>query len=516
MPSNPRAGALRARCTSLLLALILLTSGCATMIAPSARGMNLRYTLHEAAPFGSAQGLSVEPPHTIASQTEHEAPERLHPRRASREAMTEAGTGNNNEEGTTRQSALVAHLAFRGAIGDVSGSTRRISGELSRLKASERGIAGRAAGLFIRYIGYGEHQLRWIDAEIAAATRLANAASEVEDPDMQLALLRLAGPRLEAALMGALLLAAWLDFLKLVDVLLTQGFISVETLFVEMDRSQKMLEPTMTALSSLEPGQMDAAAKDLPSLMGHLSSEFNSTCETVRVAMKRGEQVMLLAQLIEMVTMVSAMKFSLPPLPPAAPATLRMGLILGGDGVMMGTRLVVSAEWVEMMRQLVRAGVISLPVVSAATRIQAGQVVMAQSHDELPKGVRDALGDGPEVRAMRVTGRAGAGMAEPPRHHILPREFREWFEKRGFTGEMSIDQFCIRMEQAGHEAIHGGGNWRVGRQWPGEWNRMIMKALRDAETRTGRMLTRNEILSLVAKAMKQYNIPMNLTPWRGR
>ncbi|WP_395849578.1 hypothetical protein [Cystobacter fuscus] len=48
----------------------------------------------------------------------------------------------------------------------------------------------------------------WIDAELAAATRLTNTASEVEDPDMLLALLRLAGPRLEAAMMGALLLAA--------------------------------------------------------------------------------------------------------------------------------------------------------------------------------------------------------------------------------------------------------------------------------------------------------------------
>jgi hypothetical protein len=29
-------------------------------------------------------------------------------------------------------------------------------------------------------------------------------------------------------------------------------------------------------------------------------------------------------------------------------------------------------------------------------------------------------------------------MVEPPRHHVLQREFREWFEKYGFTGEMSL------------------------------------------------------------------------------
>jgi hypothetical protein len=459
----------------LLLALALLSAGCASLPPPPGRGMNLRYMPRETAGPALAEGPS---------------------------------------DGPAWRSALAAHLAFRGAVGDVSGSTRRLSGELSSLRASHQGIAGKAAGLFVPYIEHGERHLRWIHAELSAATRLANTASEVEDPDMQLALLRMAGPRLEAAMLGSLLLAAWLDFLHLVDGVLKQGFNSVETLFVKMDHWRKMLEPTMTALSSLEPGQVEATAKDMPALMGHLSNEFNSTAETLREALEGGKQAILLAQLVESVTLLSTMKFSLPSLPPSAPATLGVGLMVGGDGVMIGTRLVVSAEWVEMMRRLVRAGVISLPAVSAAVRIQASQVMMA--HDELPQGVRDALGDGPEVRGMRVTGRAGAGMNEPPRHHVLPKEFREWFEKRGFTGEMDIDQFCVKLEQSRHEAIHGGGDWKLGRTWPGEWNRMIMETLQRAETRAGRMLTRNEILDLVAEAMEDYNLPMNFTRWGGR
>jgi hypothetical protein len=95
-------------------------------------------------------------------------------------------------------------------------------------------------------------------------------------------------------------------------------------------------------------------------------------------------------------------------------------------------------------------------------------------------------------------------MAEPPEHHVLPKEFREWFEKRGFTGEMDIDPFCVRLEQAHHQAIHGGGNWKMGRTWPGEWNRMIMEALRDAEAEAGQMLTRNEVLDIVAEAMQRH------------
>jgi hypothetical protein len=45
---------------------------------------------------------------------------------------------------------------------------------------------------------------------------------------------------------------------------------------------------------------------------------------------------------------------------------------------------------------------------------------------------------------------------------------------------------------------------------------MIMKALRDAEIDLGRVLTRNEILNIVADRMKDYGIPMNFTLWRGR
>ncbi|ATB33862.1 hypothetical protein MEBOL_007363 [Melittangium boletus DSM 14713] len=421
--------------------------------------------------------------------------------------------GSDSTEKAAQQGALAAQLAFRNAVLHVSGSTRRLSSEFSRLKASEQGI-GDENGTFVRYVDYGAQQPRWIDAQLAAATRLANAASEVEDPDMQLALLRLAGPRMEAAMMGSLLLAVWLDLLNLTDSVLTQHTYSMERMFADMLRWQEMLEPAMTAFSSLEPGQVEAATQDVPALVGHLTGELAATLETMRKGAENVTKMLVLKDTIEALTMLPALKFSLPSVPPSAPALLGIGLSVGGNGVMMGTRLVVSAEWVEMMRQLVRAGVLSLPVVSAAVRIQAGQVMLAQAHHELPRGVREALGDGPEVRGMRMTGRAGAGMAEPPRHHVLPQEFREWFEKRGFTGEMDIDQFCVEMEQAHHEAIHGGGNWHLGRTWPDEWNQMIMSVLRQAEAKAGRMLTPNATLKLVEREMRRYKIPMNFVPGR--
>jgi hypothetical protein len=309
------------------------------------------------------------------------------------------------------------------------------------------------------------------------------------------------------------------DFLSLADVVLQRfHFYSVEPLFAGMNRVQRLMEPSMAALASQDPEQVELAATAMPELMSKLTQEFNSLREGVRVATVRGGQVMTVAQIVELITMVSAMKMSLArlPPPPAAPVALGPALVMGSGGVMMGSQVVVSAEWVEMVRRLVQAGVVSLPAVSATVRIHAGQAMMAQANGDLPQGVRDALGDGPEVRGMHETGKTGAGMAEAPRHHVLPEEYRAWFEQRGFKGDMNIDKFCVRLEQAHHQAIHGGGNWRLGRISPGEWNRKIMGTLLDAETRTGRMLTRNEILDIVAENMKNYKIPMSFVSGRKR
>ncbi|WP_395811679.1 DUF2380 domain-containing protein [Archangium minus] len=479
----------------LLLALALLSNACVSLTPPPGPGRSPRYILQGATGPAISGGTDEESPLVLDSQPlsppAPEALERLHRRRGSREAVTGADPGG--VDATVWQSALAAHLALRKSVGEVSDSTRRISGELSRLKASDSGIAGAGNGIFVRYVDYGEAQLRWIDAELATATELATEASEVEDPNMQLALLRLAGPRLEAAMMGSMLLAVWFDFLNLTNVTLSRRLYGMETLFMRMDGWQKRMEPPMTALSSLEPEQVESAAEDMPALVVHLTGEFAALLEAINKGAKVLETALVLKESIEALTTMSVLKFTLPAPRAAPPAMLGVGLMVGPSGVMMGTRIVVSSEWVEMMRQLVRVGVLSLPAVSTAVRIQAGHVMMAQGHGDLPQGVRNALGDAPEVRAMRVTGKTGAGMAEPPRHHVLPKEFREWFERRGFTDKMRIDWFCVSLQQTHHQAIHGGGNWKLGRQWSREWNRMIMDALRKAESKAGRMLTRNEV-----------------------
>ncbi|WP_371823454.1 DUF2380 domain-containing protein [Myxococcus sp. CA056] len=383
----------------------------------------------------------------------------------------------------------------------------------SRLASRLTALGGRGLdGVFTRYLDHCANQQTWLRGALGSATALAGVASEVGDSDMELSVLRMSGPRLQAAMFGTLLLATWVDFLQLTDALLRDcPMCGTEKLFVDLHRVQGLMEPTLADLASLDLERGAAAANAMPELMGKLTHEFDALHRDARSAMELGGKVMVAVQVLEMLTLISTLKMSLPRPPPAASMTLSVGLVMSSGGVMAGSRLVVSAEWVEMMRRLVQAGVISVPAVSAAVRIHGGRVMMAQAHQDLPEGVRDALGDSPEVRGMQVTGRAGAGMSEAPRHHVMPKEHREWFEQRGFKGDMDIDQFCVRLEKSQHEAIHGGGNWKLGRTWPGEWNRMIMDALQRAERRDGQMLTRNTILRIVAENMKRYDIPMKFT-----
>ncbi|NBC45645.1 DUF2380 domain-containing protein [Corallococcus exiguus] len=478
------------RADALLLAMVLLATGCAS--APHAR--SLSYT-----PGGTS----------VLSGPE----QRLPRRQGSRDDETTPGAagGRERSDALTRDAVLASIAEVKRSLGGVEAARSKLAGRPPPL------VGWSLNGVFTRYLDHGSNQVKWMQGALGSATALTRVASEVGDANMEQGMLRMTGPKLQAALFGTLLMATWVDFLHLTDAVLRNcPTCSVEKLFVDLHRVQELMEPALEDLASQDPERVEAAAVAMPELMGKLTREFDSIQRETRASMKLGGQVLAAVRAVELVAMISTLKVSLPRLPPSAPATLGVGFVMNSGGVMTGSRLVVSAEWVEMMRRLVQAGVISVPAVSAAVLIQSGQVMMAQSHQDLPKGVRDALGDSPEVRGMQVTGRAGAGMSDGPRHHVLPQEHRKWFEQRGFKGDMDIDQFCVRLEQAHHEAIHGGGNWKLGRTWPGEWNRLIMDALFKAEVKSGRVLTRNEVLDIVADRMKDYRIPLNFTPGRRR
>ena len=117
--------------------------------------------------------------------------------------------------------------------------------------------------------------------------------------------------------------------------------------------------------------------------------------------------------------------------------------------------------------------------------------------------------------AIRTVGARAAGVSRPPRHHVLPQEHRAWFEERGFVGAHDIDNYTVELEEAAHQAVHGGGNWRLGRTWPGEWNQRVMEELRERELAMRRPLRMDEVMRLVKELMETSNIPGPFVPYRG-
>jgi len=192
-----------------------------------------------------------------------------------------------------------------------------------------------------------------------------------------------------------------------------------------------------------------------------------------------------------------------------------MPLIAGtsGGAAAMG-QLVVSTEWIAAIRHLVEIGAITAASAAELLRVRGFTSAMAQAMD-LPQPVKDLLGEGPTTDGMKVTNATGAGVTRKPRHHVLPREKRAFFEERGFTGDLDIDNFTVELEVADHQAQHGGGNWEMGRKWTGEWNWIVMQSLEKREIKLGRRLTVVEVMKEVVVLMKEREIPARFVPYRG-
>jgi hypothetical protein len=164
-------------------------------------------------------------------------------------------------------------------------------------------------------------------------------AEEVGDADMELGVLRMTGPRLQSAMFGSMLLAAWLDFLTLADVVLREcPAYGVETLLMDMHRVQQRMAPAMEALASGDAEKVEDAATPMSELMGQLTREFGAIRDGARKSMESHEKIMTAMQFVEMLTLASALKVSLPRLPPAAPATVGLSLVMTSGGVMAGSR----------------------------------------------------------------------------------------------------------------------------------------------------------------------------------
>lgn len=173
--------------------------------------------------------------------------------------------------------------------------------------------------------------------------------------------------------------------------------------------------------------------------------------------------------------------------------------------------------------------------------IRRGRLEPEPDGDRLEGAFVEGLPLDIEAQGSRVTGKVGAGMRRRPRHHVFPDEHRAWFEDHGFVGEWDIDHLCVELDEGFHQAVHGGGDWRVGRAlskardsgqgftpemqaqldaWTGEWNTTVMRRLDAAEeikrTRFGdkATLTRDEVVEEVRIEMARFGIEPRFVRYR--
>jgi len=102
----------------------------------------------------------------------------------------------------------------------------------------------------------------------------------------------------------------------------------------------------------------------------------------------------------------------------------------------------------------------------------------AYDFDELPFG-------------MHITGKNGAGAARPPRHHVFPQEYRDWFDARNFD----IDKITVELDRGTHSAIHTMGS-----------NENVMQALIRAESQLNRHLEAREIWEIGYRELRRNGI----------
>jgi hypothetical protein len=139
---------------------------------------------------------------------------------------------------------------------------------------------------------------------------------------------------------------------------------------------------------------------------------------------------------------------------------------------------------------------------------------LADDADDLVR-LRRLYGEGPEADSLRIVDRRQARLSGIRQHHVFPQEHRTFFEERGFVGDRDIDRFCVEIDQATHEAIHGGGDWRLGREaWEDEWNRKIVREVLARERRIGRTLNFDEVLEVGLDLLEESGLPTELLRYK--
>lgn len=356
---------------------------------------------------------------------------------------------------------------------------------------------------------YLVEKLQWMTDTLGTAADML-ADSYDADPELALALIEQVGVRLTAVIVGSHLVRAYLPFPAFTKALYDDD----PTRFIPTTHhrwARERIEETFADLVHLDWEGVDAAANEVHGVLFNLSNDLEGFEEATKPMIELPPSLRAGLVVLSVILTRRSIKYGGGP-----KATPRIGpgagpALVGGSGAGVAVMGSVSVSVIELeaIRHLVSIGALSLAATAAAA---TGFEASYRIDESLPDELKDVLGEGPETAAMRATGKRGAGMERPPRHHVMPKEgqWRKWFKDRG----IDIDDFTVELSRAEHEALHGGGNWRLGRTWPGEWNKNITTTLLQREAAVGRMLTRPEILKIVTAEMRAYGIPIKFIRYR--
>jgi hypothetical protein len=405
------------------------------------------------------------------------------------------------------ESPVLTRMGLVGAVGELLDKVNLVEQGLTALWRPP--IVGGGGGVELFKKNYGvpaEKQLDWIKAATNSAGQLAISAPK-NDPDAAFATFAEAGTKLIAATFGLQLLGVWLAWLQLTDIVLHQGlFYSVERLLVKTDQESKFVGGPFSELASLDSGRVEAAAIALPTQLDKLVKDHSDLVAEIELAIKNGQAFMKAAAIVELITAIASLR-----IPAGArftgPPPVSIAMIPGGisGGAMVGARLVVSVQWAEMIRRLIAAGVIVLPVAAAGAR--AGVMMMAANNaglNNVPTGTKVIQGGtGPLQPGKSPLGKYGidryGSFANRPKDKLAGHELLEnlWLEVKGFGKRLasaaSRDNPAVGLTHAEHA--------EVGRQ-----QRAL--GLYDRTKLAG--MTAEQVIDANATAMQRAGIPQDV------
>jgi hypothetical protein len=288
-----------------------------------------------------------------------------------------------------RSAALAEHAVRQGVI-QLMPELHSAMADLRRMSSSvERGaeILAHDRDRAVSHLGR-------ITSVLDEAMTTLNLAAKAP-PSVRVELVRLAGVRMQAALFAMYAFRAGMAYLEVGHQLVGHPFVSAESVLGTTWKAWDRVDIVINQLCSLTDAAVEKGALAALALVPQLADELEAYVRQVEHGVEVAGKIALVASIVEMVTTLAAGMRGFGPRLPAGFATVVVPTMVGmRGGVAVMGQVVISAEWLEMIRHLVQIGALSSTV--AAGAIKASGISMASGIGDDPKATADKLAKEPK------------------------------------------------------------------------------------------------------------------------